>query len=89
MLAKVSARGQITIPKPIRQALAIKPGDSVLLIKEGNDLRIRPIHKTMFDLKGTLTLEEPMTFAEMRQKAKEHVARQVMEELNEGKERIR
>ena len=89
MIVKLGPRGQITIPKSVRQSLDIQPGDSVLLIQEGDEVRIRPIRKTIFDLVGALSLPEQMSFDEMRQKAKEHVARRVMEELDESREGVR
>lgn len=35
-LAKVTSKGQITIPLDIRRKLGIKEGDKVLFIQEGN-----------------------------------------------------
>lgn len=36
--AKVMAKGQITLPKDIRDALGIKTGDRVTLIRQGNQV---------------------------------------------------
>ena len=35
-LAKVTSKGQITIPAAIRKLLGVKDGDKVLFIQEGN-----------------------------------------------------
>lgn len=35
-LAKVTSKGQITIPSAIRKLLGIKDGDKVLFVQEGN-----------------------------------------------------
>lgn len=35
-LAKVTSKGQITIPSSIRKLLSIKDGDKVLFVQEGN-----------------------------------------------------
>jgi AbrB family looped-hinge helix DNA binding protein len=37
-LAKVTSKGQITIPKDIREKLNIKTGDKVIFIEEGNKI---------------------------------------------------
>jgi antitoxin PrlF len=37
----VSSKGQVTIPKEIRDALELKPGDKVVFIEEENEVRIR------------------------------------------------
>lgn len=38
--AKVMAKGQITIPKDVRDALGVSNGDRVTFIVEGNTVRI-------------------------------------------------
>lgn len=38
--AKVMAKGQITIPKDVRDALGVSNGDRVTFIVEGNTMRI-------------------------------------------------
>ncbi len=36
--AKVMAKGQITLPKDIREALGVKTGDRVILIRQDNQV---------------------------------------------------
>ncbi len=43
--AKITYKGQVTIPKEIRNALAIKEGDSVIFIVEGDHAVLKPIKK--------------------------------------------
>ena len=38
--AKVMAKGQVTIPKDIRQILGVESGDRITFIVEGNTVRI-------------------------------------------------
>ena len=40
-LAKVTTKGQITIPKAIRDLLDLKEGSKVIFIKKGNDIVIQ------------------------------------------------
>lgn len=40
--AKLSSRGQMVLPKEARQALGVEPGDVVLLVVEGDTVRIFP-----------------------------------------------
>ena len=40
--AKLTSKGQITIPKSIRIQLRLKPGKSVLFIPEGKDVVMKP-----------------------------------------------
>ena len=41
MTHKVGAKGQVVIPKPIRDRLGIQPGDEVVFEPDGTDVRIR------------------------------------------------
>lgn len=38
--AKVMAKGQVTIPKEVREVLRLKNGDKVTFIVEGNNVRV-------------------------------------------------
>lgn len=38
--ARVMSKGQVTIPKNVRNALGINPGDRVTFIVEGNTVRV-------------------------------------------------
>jgi AbrB family looped-hinge helix DNA binding protein len=40
--AKLSSRNQMVLPKAAREALGVKPGDNVLVIVEGDSVRLMP-----------------------------------------------
>lgn len=40
-LAKVTTKGQITIPKAVRETLKIKEGSKIIFIKKGEDIIIK------------------------------------------------
>ena len=40
-LATVSTKGQLVIPKPLREFLQLRPGARVTLTVEGDELRLR------------------------------------------------
>ncbi len=48
-LAKVTSKGQVTIPVEIRKKLGIREGDKILFIEEGNKIII--MNSTMVALK--------------------------------------
>jgi AbrB family looped-hinge helix DNA binding protein len=59
--ARVMSKGQVTIPKNVREALGIDTGDRVTFIVDGNNVRV--VNSAVYAL---------MTFQEqMRGKAKE------------------
>ena len=41
--AKVTSKGQVTIPKQVRQALRIRAGDTLIFETDGEGARIRPL----------------------------------------------
>jgi AbrB family looped-hinge helix DNA binding protein len=42
-LAKITSKGQITVPHEIRRALGARPGDKLLFEKEGSSIRVQPV----------------------------------------------
>jgi antitoxin PrlF len=40
--AKITSKGQITIPKEVRDRLGVKPGDSLEFAFEGDRLEVKP-----------------------------------------------
>jgi AbrB family looped-hinge helix DNA binding protein len=58
--AKVTVKGQITIPKAIRDALDIHEGDSITFEIEGNQAVIKPLkRKPLVDFFGTFPAKRP------------------------------
>jgi AbrB family looped-hinge helix DNA binding protein len=43
--AKITSKGQITVPHEIRRALGVRPGDTLLFEKVGGGVRVRPVRK--------------------------------------------
>ncbi len=41
--AKISSKGQITLPRSVRRALDVKPGERVLFVMENRKVMLRPI----------------------------------------------
>jgi len=42
LTAKLSSRGQMVLPKEVREALGVQPGDVVFFVIEGDTVRIFP-----------------------------------------------
>ena len=71
---KVLPKGQITLPKKIREKLGIKVGDA-LVLEEGIEGIVLKKGKTIFDYAGTLP-NLGMSVREMIEKATEEVAKE-------------
>lgn len=47
--AKITSKGQITVPREIRHALGVKPGDKIIFEQIGKDVSVRPVRsKSVF-----------------------------------------
>ena len=73
MLSKVNAKGQVTIPKPIRDALGIGPNDRVAFIREGERVLLQPL-RTLKAFRGAVKAKGSGSFTEERSRAKAAVA---------------
>ena len=81
MLTTVTSKGQVTIPKAIRDFLHVQPNDRVDFVVEGGLVVVRPV-KTLKDLRGAVTASGPGGFEAERAGAKTAVAKRVEEELS-------
>ena len=54
MQATITTKGQVTLPKPIRDKLHLKPGDKIDFTLENDGLRVTPVTAPVTQLKGML-----------------------------------
>ena len=66
----VTSKGQTTIPRKIRKALRIKPGDKLEYVVEGDHVTVR-VHLGTRSLKGLLASKKGkgMSFTQIREAA--------------------
>jgi AbrB family looped-hinge helix DNA binding protein len=83
--AKITYKGQVTIPKNIRNALAIKEGDSVIFSVEGDHAVVRPIKKkALVDFYGSFLATKPFSGMEaVRKEVHEKISKR-FEKGDEG-----
>lgn len=43
--AKVTSKGQITIPREVRQALGVEAGDKIVFEEDENGMRVTPLRR--------------------------------------------
>ena len=53
MIATVTTKGQVTIPKAIRDLMGIQPNDKIDFIMENGRVVLKPL-KTLRDLRGSV-----------------------------------
>ncbi len=78
--AKMTSKGQITLPKEVRRLLKAEVGSVILFEKEDEKIFIRPT-KTLLDYRGYLKgRKKPADFETLRERAKEYLAQKVARE---------
>lgn len=65
----LTSRGQTTIPKPIREAMSLRPGDRLEFTLEGDRVILRRAGADLTALDGLLDRsdQEPVSVAEMHE----------------------
>ena len=70
VLAKITSKGQITIPKEVRERLGVKPGDSLEFSFEGERLEVRPKkRRSILEFRGVLKIDRALPREEERRLA--------------------
>jgi AbrB family looped-hinge helix DNA binding protein len=41
--ARITSKGQITVPHAIRRAMGVRPGDKLLFEQDGSEFRVKPV----------------------------------------------
>ena len=79
MTSRITSKGQVTIPKAIRDRLGVAPRDRVEFVFEKGRVVLRPV-KTLRDFRGAVRALPKVSFAQERAGAKAAVGRRVTEE---------
>lgn len=74
--ARLSSKGQVTLPKEIRDYLGIEPRARVYSVIEDGVVRILPAEKGIEALKGSVRVSGEQDFKAARHRAMEEVARE-------------
>jgi AbrB family looped-hinge helix DNA binding protein len=66
-ISKVGRRGQIAIPRLIRQELNLQEGDRLAFVRRGDEVVLQPLKTTLSDFRGSIPVSEPQDFDAIRQ----------------------
>jgi AbrB family looped-hinge helix DNA binding protein len=77
MTASVLTRkGQVTIPKAIRERLGLQRGVKLLFLLRENEITLKPLQGSILDLKGSVRPKRrPEDFDRVRRSVRQAVAR--------------
>lgn len=76
MFAKISKKGQITLPAEVRKLLNLSPGARVRFVIEKDSARILPVEGGIEALKGAVKVSAPQDFKAARHRAMEERSRE-------------
>jgi len=71
----LTQKGQVTIPKEIRDSLGIKEGDRVFFVQRGDEVVLKVLQGTILDLKGSVPASGIQDFEKVRRKVKKTIGR--------------
>lgn len=78
MHSVMTRKGQVTIPKAIRDHLGMKEGEKVLFVMRGEEVVLKVVKGTILDLRGSVQPSaHPEDFEKVRQSVKQTVAKKV------------
>jgi len=66
IISTVGRRGQITLPRAIREWLNLHEGDRVVFARRGDDVIIQPVQRTLMDLRGSVPVAGEQDFDAIR-----------------------
>ena len=71
-LATVSTKGQFVIPADIREALGIRPGTRIAVLREGNRIILEPVNREYVrKLRGSTAGGAPLTGSLLKERREE------------------
>lgn len=80
LLIKIGRRGQITLPSLLRRQFGLQEGDKLALIPQEDQVILKPLHQTLLDLRGSVSVSGPQDLNAVRQKAiQAHIKKRVTE----------
>ena len=79
LTSTLTKKGQVTIPRKIRDALSLKPNDSVVFVHRDNEIIIKPLHN-IFSLRGSVKTNEKEDIDTIRDQTKKEIIRKIAHE---------
>ena len=78
-LGKVQSRGQVTLPRAVRQAAGVKPGDTVIVRATGpGTVEIRALPRmTVAEMVEKYRIEEPINWETYREELEDLAAEHI------------
>lgn len=79
LISTITQKGQVTIPKKIRDTLHLKANDRVIFVKRGNSVIIKPV-KDVLSLRGSIKVDSKQNYPKIRENVKLKIAEKTANE---------
>lgn len=82
--ATLSSKGQLTLPKAVREALGVEAGDTLLVTVQEGKVELVPLSGDILSWYGTAQGKEPPPdWRRVRQQVHETIAEEVVREMHD------
>ncbi len=75
--SKIGSRGQITLPKDIRERFQLQEGQTVAFVVKNDELTLLPLTQTLLDFEGAIAVDGPQDFARVREAVQQAQAERI------------
>ena len=79
LTSSITQKGQVTIPKKIRDALNLKTNDKVIFVRRGKSIIIKPV-RDISSLRGIVKVNDSQDLVSIREKVKTEVSKRLANE---------
>jgi AbrB family looped-hinge helix DNA binding protein len=70
LTTRVGRRGQIVLPKEVRQKIRVAEGDQIAFIIDGEQVVIKPITQTLLEMRGRVPVPGKQDFDSVRKQVR-------------------
>jgi antitoxin PrlF len=79
-VARVSSKGQVTIPKPVRERLELKTGSPLVFVERDDRMELESMKGSILEWYGAISVEGPLDFKAVREQTMAIAAEEVAHE---------
>lgn len=76
LISTITQKGQITIPKKIRDALNLKTNDQVIFVRRGDLIIVKPV-RDILSLRGSIKVKNFQDYSTIRKQVKKDISRRI------------
>lgn len=79
LTARISSKGQITVPKKVRDVLGVKPGQKIAFMMRDGKVEVIAVRDDLMSLAGIVKVKGPQNFKAIREQVMKERAKRVVQ----------